>query len=97
MILNGNLHPKDIWRTYLDRLEEKKEKNEPYQEYFRTLNHMKETLKRMKETGKITSCGYNRQKKVFMGWKINRDRSLKYVHPEVKQPLLDALKERELL
>lgn len=37
----------------------------------------------MRTNGKLSSGGYDRKKKQFLGWKVNEKVALRYVHPNV--------------
>ena len=51
----------------------------------------------MKKNGKIKSTGYDRRSKTFLGWRVDKERSLKYVHPSVKEEIEAIMKKRSEL
>lgn len=37
----------------------------------------------MRTNGKLKGNGYDRRKHKFLGWKIDEQRALKFVHPDI--------------
>jgi len=48
----------------------------------------------MRTNGKIKSHGYDRKKRMFLGWQIDEKRALKYAHQDVVRELEEFKKKR---
>lgn len=53
------------------------------------MSHLKKTLGYMRTNEKIKGNGYDKKKKMFLGWKIDEKRALKFVHPDIIKELDD--------
>lgn len=79
----GPLTSREIWRSYQIEIDEKKSKKQEFTPYFPSLSKLKLTLSFMRTNGKISSNGYDRRKRAFLGWKLDEKVAFKYVHPDI--------------
>lgn len=48
----------------------------------------------MRNNQKIKGSGYDKKKKLFLGWKIDEKKALRYVHPDIIEELNQFKKQR---
>ena len=92
LMVNGPLTSKEIWRIY-----ERSQGIEGQERYWPSLTKLKDTLKFMRTNEKIASNGYSYRDHIFRGWKVQEQRALKYVHPEVIEDIQKEIAKRDNL
>ena len=97
LMKNGALTSREIWRSYQLEIEERRKAKEEFNPYFNSLSHLKKTLGFMRTNGKIRGSGYDKRKRMFLGWKLEEKRALKFVHPDVLADLEAFLKSKNEL
>ncbi|KRX04182.1 hypothetical protein PPERSA_11306 [Pseudocohnilembus persalinus] len=73
----GPLTAKQIWSEFV------RDKNKPSENLLQSKNHLKQSvMRKMREDGRIQKVGYDKQRKLFLGWRLNSEKAFKNTHPD---------------